>query len=158
MIDRKQLVYRRGRLQLPRDIADWAAPELAEWLAMLPVEERVQAFRALPFSRGAIGYLAMAPAERAELLGALNSDNRRRLVGLSGNDLLVDALKHADGATRELLLGDMPESRRAAVDGALKAQMAPAAAVPAGDSRPRWRAALARVIARRGGRRREPVS
>ena len=158
MTDRKQLIYRRGRLQLPRDIADWAAPELAEWLTMLPVDERVQAFRALPFNRGAIGYVTMAPAERAALLGALNSDNRRRLVSLSGNELLVGALKHADAATRELVLGDLPESRRAAVDGALKAQMAPAAAVPAGDSRPRWRAVLARAIARRGGRRREPVS
>lgn len=158
MADTKQLIYRRGRLQLPRDIADWAAPELAEWFAMLTSDERVQAFRALPFNRGAVGYLAMAPAERADLLAALNSDNRRRLVSLSGNDLLVDALKHADAAARELILGDLPESRRTAVDGALKAQMAPAAAVPAGDSRPRWRAALARVIARRGGRRREPVS
>ncbi|SEO44145.1 magnesium transporter MgtE N-terminal domain-containing protein [Aquisalimonas asiatica] len=158
MTDRKQLIYRRGRLQLPRDIADWAAPELAEWLSMLSVEERVQAFRALPFNRGAIGYLAMAPAERAVLLGALNSDNRRRLVGLSGNDLLVDALKHADEATRELILSDLPESRRTAVEGALKAQMASAAAVSARESRPRWRAALARVMARRGGRRREPVS
>lgn len=156
-MERNALVYRRGRLQLPRDIADWTPDEVARWLSLLPPADRVQAFRALPFALAAAGFLAMEPQDRGALLGGLNRNNRNRLIGLAGTDVLAETLVQFHPDARALLLEDVPPNRRAAVDErieALAAQGQPE--VVATPSRRPWRTALARLAG--AHRRRKPAA
>ncbi len=114
-MDRSALIYRRGRLQLPRDIAEWAPPEVARWLSLLPSADRVQAFRALPFAQGVAAFMALEAPDRAALLGALDRNNRNRLTGLSSIDMLAETLHCAEPEIAELVLEDVPPHRRAAL-------------------------------------------
>ncbi|MDN3517941.1 hypothetical protein QWY84_09990 [Aquisalimonas lutea] len=151
----KQLIYRNGRLQLPADIADWSASELAGWLQLLPLDDRVRAFRALPFNRAAMGYMALPAVDRATLLGALNGDNRRRLAVLSGVDSLVETLRNADTSTRTAVLAELPETRRGEVEARLEALAAQEAALAGQQGKGRrktWGGAVGRMLRRRGRR------
>lgn len=153
------MVYRRGRLQLPPDIAEWPPRELAEWFARLPVDDRVRAFRALPLNRAVAGFLAMPPGERAALLGAVNAVNRRQLLGLSGVECLAETLLRGDDALREKVLSELSETRRQAVDARVQALATaargpePPAAAPA-----RWRNSIGRVLGPARWRRRKPAA
>lgn len=150
------LVYRRGRLQLPRDIAEWTPDEVARWLSLLPPADRAQAFRALPFAQGAAGFLAMEPEDRAALLSGLNRNNRNRLMSLAGSEVLAATLLQLQPDARTLLLEDVPPNRRAAVDERMNALATAgqpeAVATP---SRRSWRTALARLAG--ASRSRKPV-
>lgn len=151
----KQLIYRNGRLQLPADITDWSAAELADWLQLLPLDDRVAAFRALPFNRAAIGYMALPPVDRASLLGALNGDNRKRLAVLSSVDSLVETLRNADASTRATVLAELPQARRADVEARLEALAAREIALAGQQAKGRrksWGGAVGRMLRRRGRR------
>lgn len=156
-MERNALVYRRGRLQLPRDIVGWTPDEVGRWLSLLPPADRVQAFRALPFAQGVAGFLAMEPQDRAGLLSRLNRNNRNRLMGLAGTDVLAATLLQLRPEARTLLLEDVPPSRRAAVDQRMDtlASQGQAEAVTT-PPRSSWRTALARLAG--GARRRKPAA
>ena len=158
-MDRNSLVYRRGRLQLPRDIADWTPEEVARWLSLLPPDDRVQAFRAVAFAQGVAAFLVMEPADRAALLSGLNRNNRNRLLGLAGTEVLAATLLQLHPDHRAWLLEDVSPHRRSAVDEhmrALAAQEQPEA-VPGRARRP-WRDTLARLAAAPRWRRRKPAA
>ena len=159
MNERTQFTYRRGRLQLPSDISEWAAADVASWLAGLPESDRVRAFRALPFNRGAGAFLVMSAVDRAALLLSLNPENRRGLLQLSRPGLLAETLLHLESVSRETVLGELPPSKRESVEAEVALRMVPPASVAAKpERRPTWRSSLARAIRRRKPRDRDPAA
>ncbi|MCC5858043.1 MAG: hypothetical protein JJT90_07800 [Ectothiorhodospiraceae bacterium] len=116
----QDLSYRRGRLVLPRDIAEWPAETVARWLARVPVADRARAFRALPLNVAAAGFLNMDVDARIGLLAGLNPANIRYLCGIARDDFLVETLERAGDDVRRAILDQLPLWRREPLEQALK--------------------------------------
>ncbi len=115
----QDLSYRRGRLVLPRDIADWPPETVARWLANVPLAERARAFRALPLNVAAAGFLKMESGARVGLLSGLNTANIRYLSSIARDDLLLETLDKAGPDVRDAIFSQLPAWRRSAMDKAL---------------------------------------
>ncbi len=115
----QNLSYRRGRLVLPRDIAEWPAETVARWLAQVPLADRARAFRALPLNVAAAGFLKMDVDARIGLLAGLNSANIRYLCGIARDEYLIETLERAGDDVREAILAQLPQWRREPLEQAL---------------------------------------
>lgn len=112
MEEKGELEYRRGRLLLPRDIADWPPARVGRWLSAVPVGERARAFRALPLNVAAAGFLAMEPRYRVGLLVGLNPANIRYLCGIARDEHLLETLLLAGDDVRRAIMESLPDWRR----------------------------------------------
>jgi Mg/Co/Ni transporter MgtE len=125
----QDLSYRRGRLILPRDIAEWPAETVARWLAQVPVADRARAFRALPLNVAAAGFLKMDVDARIGLLAGLNPANIRYLCGIARDEHLIETLERAGDDVRGAMLAQVPQWRREPLEQAL-AEIAARQAAP----------------------------
>lgn len=117
----QNLSYRRGRLVLPRDIAEWPAETVARWLAQVPLADRARAFRALPLNVAAAGFLKMDVDARIGLLAGLNPANIRYLCGIARDEQLIETLERAGDDVRGAILSQLPQWRREPLEQALAA-------------------------------------
>ncbi|MCC5809837.1 MAG: hypothetical protein JJU06_05640 [Ectothiorhodospiraceae bacterium] len=115
----QELNYRRGRLVLPQDIADWPPETVAQWIVNLPLAERAKAFRALPLNVAAAGFLKMEPRGRVGTLSGLNAANIRYLCSIARDDLLLETLDQAGPDVRGAMFAQLPAWRRSAMEEAL---------------------------------------
>ncbi|WP_290650477.1 hypothetical protein [Aquisalimonas sp.] len=85
---------------------------MARELATLPAQSCVETIRALPRWRAAVVFLESRPADRCRLLGALEQDDRQRLLDSVSDQVIREVLAHADPALAAGLLDAVGTDRR----------------------------------------------
>lgn len=79
--DIQELIRDKAYSGLKDGISDWEAPEIAELLASLPVEDQPILFRLLPRQTAAEVFAYLPPEKQERLLQSLNAENTRALLG-----------------------------------------------------------------------------
>ncbi|MCP1674510.1 hypothetical protein J2T57_001612 [Natronocella acetinitrilica] len=149
------VAYRRGRLHIPADLTDRGPDAVARFLAQVPVEDRARAFRALPLSAAAAGYLRLDTRTQVGLVIGLDAGNMRFLAGLSRDEMLLDILAEAGGDAVAAIEAVLPAWRLERLREAVAARAAEALA-KAPPPRPR-RVSIMRAALRIWTRRQEAL-